>query len=304
MKSLFLAMCCALFCACGVKPQHNAQIDHVWGQTRRIHDYRSAAVVCESRNSENPHAVKLRAVAERIAKANPSTFSDPFDVSKLCLWVNPKIDGLDARTTPESMRIDFSPQLMDLFASDDELAAVLSHELAHVTLQHQGFGETPPRMVNDPMVLEWQLAGRKIQAEIVALAKAKADPEKIFALNAEFAKILKKVNKRIDDVYGEENAHLNWLEQEADEVGAEFFVRAGYDRRAFVNILWTSRAATSEERMACSELIDSALRDPHNAKRPSRGNKSHPSTCWRVYHLTVDEWAHAHAGELAKLDSM
>lgn len=304
MKSLFLTMCFALVCACGAQQTHNSRIDHVWGQTRRSDIFRGGGVVCEARSPDTPQTLKLRAVAARIAAENPATFSDVFDVSKMCLSVNPKIPGMDARTTPEAMRIDFSPQLMDLFASDDEVAAVLSHELAHVTLQHQGFGETPPRMTNDAVFLERQSESRKIQAAIVELAKAKADPQKIFILNAEFAKILEKMNKRIDEVYGEQNAHLNWLEQEADEVGAEFFVRAGFDRRAFINILWTSHRASGEERQACSELIDRTLREPDKAERPARGIQSHPSTCWRVYHLTVDEWAHTHAGEIARLGSM
>ncbi|MFZ9519065.1 MAG: M48 family metalloprotease [Silvanigrellaceae bacterium] len=301
MKPLFVGASLAWVIACAARSPENSQIDHIWGQTRRNNPALGASLVCRSTQPENPESAKLRALAARIANANPSAFSNEFDVSKMCFSVSPSIGGLDARTTPEALRIDFSPDLMALFANEDEMAAVLSHELAHVTLQHQGFGEAPPRMVSDELFVQLQSEGRLIQARIVELAKAKADPARIFELNAEFAMVMAQMNKRIDEVYGEENAHVNWLEQEADEAGAEFFVRAGFDRRAFIEILWTSHRSPDEERAACSRLIERALAEPRNAERPARGNKSHPSTCWRVYHLTVDEWEHAHAGEIAKL---
>jgi hypothetical protein len=234
-------------------------------------------------------------LAERIAQANPSVFEGSLEVLKLCIGVNPSLAGLDARTTPETLTIAFSDGMLGHASSDDELAAVLSHELAHVTLQHQGFGETPARMFSDRQFLEIRAESQNIQSKIVELAKNNADPEMIFALNAQFAVLLGKMNTRIDEVYGEENAYLNWMEQEADEAGAEFFSKAGFDKQAFLKILWSTRRGGGEDKETCFTLINAALDDPKSAKRPARGNKNHPDACWRVFHLLIDEWLGSHS---------
>jgi hypothetical protein len=239
-------------------------------------------------------SARLSALAERIAQANRSVFEGSLEISKLCIGVNNTLAGLDARTIPETLTIGFSDGMLGHASSDDELAAVLSHELAHVTLQHQGFGETPPRMISDPQFLELRAESQNIQSQIVELAKNKADPEMFFALNSRFAVLLGRMNTRIDEVYGEENAHLNWMEQEADEAGAEFFVKAGFDKQAFINILWSTRRGDGEDKETCSVYLNAALRNPQSAKRPARGNKNHPATCWRVFHLLIDEWLVSH----------
>jgi Zn-dependent protease with chaperone function len=246
-------------------------------------------------------SARLRSLAERIARANPNTFKNVLDIDKLCIGVDAQLKGLTARTLPSSFRIMFSPELYLLAQSDDQLAAVLSHELAHVTMQHQGFGETPPRMDSVPEFRQLKAEAKKIQEKIVELATTNAPSAQIFALSEEYGRLAAKMNTLIDAAYGEENAHLNWLEQEADEVGAELFLRAGFAKEGFIDILWSSVRASSEDIRACSALISAGLSDPFQPNRPKRGPKSHPSVCWRVYHLLVDEWAHTHAQDICGL---
>ncbi|MEY3901407.1 MAG: Peptidase family [Pseudomonadota bacterium] len=234
--------------ACSRGERQDAQPQHTWGETRRGLIPSTQGRPCNIEFSTTPEAVRLNALAARIVAANPQTFSDGLELSKMCIGVDPGLQVVDARTTPESLRVAFSRPLVQLAQTDGELAAVLSHELAHITLQHSGFSEFPPRMNVDPAFLRWKADAKSIQDQIVALATAKADPQKIFELNAEFAKILALMNQRIDEVYGESNAHLNWIEQEADEVGAELFIRAGFKQEDFVQILWTSHPSDAPGR--------------------------------------------------------
>lgn len=289
--------------SCGHRPDTSSRVQHDWGHTRRGQVVLSTDRSCAPDFAQTPEARRLQTLARKIALANPQTFSGHLAIENFCIGVDPAITKIDARTSPDALRVAFSVPLIALAQNDDELAAVLSHELAHATLQHAGFGEAPPRLKTDAQFLAWEQQGRAIQRQVVELALTKADPQLIFKLNEQFGELLGKMNRRIDEVYGEENAHRNWIEQEADEVGAEFFVRAGFQRESFLEFLWrSSSTANAEQRLACQQTIVQALRGSAPIQRPSRGSGVHPTTCWRVFHLKVDEWAHAHAGELATLN--
>lgn len=291
----------AFLLSCREPMVHEAGVRHIWGETRRGQSPQLPAERCDSVFTSSPEGQRLKLLADRIASRNPETFSGNLEISKICVGVDPRMNVIDARSTPESLSVVFSQQLVSLARNDDELAAVLSHELAHLTLQHQGFGETPPRMNSDAQYLQLRGQSKAIQDKIVALALAKAHPSEIFALNEQFAKIIPLINKRIDEIYGEENAHANWLEQEADEVGAEFFVRAGFSTQSFLEILWSSHPSELADRPSCESMIQNVLDSGKQSPRPARSAKSHPTTCWRVFHLKVDEWTHAHGAEIDTL---
>lgn len=298
-----LAFSFALFnVACSRAGVSDSLLKHVWGQTRRGELPRRPSRVCESSFSQSPAAVHLQQLALRIAEANPQTFYDELDPAHLCIGIDTALQGADARSTPEQLRIAFSSGLIGLAQNDGQLAAVLSHELAHLSLQHRGFAETPPLLGADSSFGQLQSEGRDIQAEIVRLALAKADPQQIFALNDKFAGVLRRMNTRIDEIYGEKNAHVNWIEQEADDVGAEFFLRAGFNPDDYIEILWRSvRGQRGETRDECEALIQAHRAQVLPAPRPERGSAVHPTTCWRVFHLTLDEWTHAHRAEIGTI---
>ncbi|NBX18718.1 MAG: hypothetical protein EBR09_15300 [Proteobacteria bacterium] len=293
MNCRILAAFVFLLNGCAQSSADVAEFAHEWGQTRRGQRPAVQRKPCLLISS-----MRLSEISSRIAAANPAVFEGPLEISKFCIGVNGQLSGADARSNPETLTVEFSAQMLERATTDDQLAAVLSHELAHVALQHQGFGEIPPRAGTDALFLEIQAESKIIQSRIVELAKSKAEPEKIFALNAEFSVLLGKMNRRIDEIYGEENAHLNWIEQEADEAGAEFFVRAGFEKNAFVDILWATGKGEGEDRNACSLLVEAARTVGTAERRPLRGNKNHPTTCWRVFHLIVDEWIKAHSGQV------
>jgi predicted SprT family Zn-dependent metalloprotease len=82
----------------------------------------------------------------------------------------------------------------------------------------------------------------------------------------------------IDDGAG---ASKNWMEQEADEVGYEFYLRAGFrpDRFTYIhNVLMTQSRGDRE----CENLLEAG-------SLPPRGFASHPSSCWRIHNINTRE---------------
>jgi hypothetical protein len=284
----------ATLTGCSARESYGSRLTHTWGDTVRGSAPAGKAAACAESSDATFEVSRLNALLKRIADANPETFHGPLAPETFCLLVDNSITKKDARTQPEVKKIIFSRPLLAAAETDDELAAVLSHELAHVSLQHQGMGEWPPRMSTDSVFIELKRSAEAVQLEIATLAKQGSPQDLILTLAEKFGAIQKDINSRIDEVYGERNAHVSWIEQEADEVGAEFFVKAGFERDAFASILWKTIESTAEERTLCENTIVQVL-NGLPAQRPERGPKSHPNVCWRVFHLRVDEWHVSHA---------
>lgn len=291
----------AFFTGCSTGSEVGSGLQHTWGETTRGTPPEGAPLLCPFSDPSDPHVARLTQIAGRIAKHNPDTFKGALSFSQLCFGVNSSWNKPEARSTPETKSMMFSPTMVLVAQNDDELAAVLSHEMAHVTLQHQGFGEAPPRLVSDPLFAQLQNQGKAIQTEIARLANERGRAKEIFELTEKFGQLQTQMNARIDEVYGEKNAHASWFEQEADEVGGEFFLRSGYQQNSYISMLWRTSSATPEDYQRCQKLIDDALRAGGNGPRPERGDKVHPTTCWRAFHLKVDEWTYAHQKDLATL---
>jgi hypothetical protein len=287
---------------CGLVTQVDSEVTHNWGETSRGTPPVGRSAACPAFDSTHPDVARLNTLAEKITAANPETFRGPLALPELCIGINAAWTRLDARTQPEVKTILFSSPMVLVAQNDDELAAVLSHELAHITLQHQGFGEAPPRVAADPTFSGLRVQAQGLQAQVAALAQEGGREKDIFRLSEQYGELQKQMNARIDAVYGETNAHANWFEQEADEVGAEFFVRAGYKTNSYLSMLWRTSSASAEEYQRCQGLIEAALLK-NSPMRPERGGKVHPTTCWRAFHLKVDEWSHAHAAEIDRLGS-
>ena len=86
-----------------------------------------------------------------------------------------------------------------------------------------------------------------------------------------------------DKIGGESGFRNNWMEQEADEVGMEFYLRAGFAMDQFASYFYTleSKSPASED---CDQYLD-------HDRKPVRGTGSHPNNCWRVYNSQVVEKA-------------
>lgn len=74
---------------------------------------------------------------------------------------------------------------------------------------------------------------------------------------------------------------FNWREQEADEVGYELYFRAGFE---------PSEMSGFERSLIVEEEYQKCLDDRVKLKvLPTRGTRSHPEHCWRIYDRMVLE---------------
>jgi hypothetical protein len=82
---------------------------------------------------------------------------------------------------------------------------------------------------------------------------------------------------------------LNWTEQEADEVGYEFFLRAGFNANAYGkgNLDQLKRQDDPDGYELCLASLKGALGG--SLVKIERGLSDHPSECWRAYDILVLE---------------
>jgi hypothetical protein len=272
-------------CGASSPPENNSQIHHTWGEISR-----GQAPTQKPRCpiDPSPAAKRLNLVAKIIADGNPTVFRDTLHISNICIGVDKISTQKTAKTDPSTKTITFTLKLMALAQSDSQLAAIIAHELAHISLQHAGLGEISPRVMATAEGSALSEQQKQLQNKIRELAKANAPSSDVFKVNEEFKKVSDAINTLTDKIYEEKDAHINWIEQEADEVGAELFVHAGYSIHDFANILWLSAESSPQQIVACNELIYMAWEN--GTERPERGNATHPTTCWRAFHLLVDEF--------------
>lgn len=283
--------------SCGFARSFSSAVQHNWGDTTRGNPKAGRYEKCENSGDveqSDGHLRNLLLLLHRITESNPEVFTGPLSAAHICVEVDSQTQRAAAHSDPDKKRIVFTEQFLALAQSEGELAAVLSHELAHITLQHQGFGEIPPRVAQDPRFSELKVQADDIQRNIATLARSGADKSLIFALAHRFGALQEKMNRLIDFVYDEQNAHKNWFEQEADDVGSEFFIKAGFSQESFISMLWKFSQESQVDNHNCQKQIAAALAK-QSYKRPERGTKAHPSICWRAFHLQVDEWDAAHA---------
>jgi predicted SprT family Zn-dependent metalloprotease len=93
----------------------------------------------------------------------------------------------------------------------------------------------------------------------------------------------------------DKETQANWTEQEADEVGFEFYLRTGFSP-VFYN--WTSTLMLQDQIVSCRDQI--AALAAGSGHIPFRGTDSHPKSCWRIYDISFYE-SQKHADDYAPL---
>ncbi len=135
-----------LLASCG-HAQDDATLKHKFGRTSVVRSH--PALACKDGNSHQDIISYVKSLLRHIAAANPGTFKGDLGISKVCVQVvdDPKIS---ASMDPGSglMRVHtglFLPK--HGFDSDAAIAGVLSHELAHFTMNH---GDAQPTALDLP----------------------------------------------------------------------------------------------------------------------------------------------------------
>jgi hypothetical protein len=81
--------------------------------------------------------------------------------------------------------------------------------------------------------------------------------------------------------------HFQWDEEQADEVGLEFFIRGGFEPRVYPEV-FNQLAQNLEGAGDCAKEVNPNLMPPRiHPDREPRGN--HPDACWRYWNLRFNE---------------
>jgi len=291
------------------------------------------------------------------------TFADAMQSENFCISASAKPNVINAFAQPNQRRIVLEAGLLLAAKNDAEVVAVLSHELAHVLMSHNGKlpKEAAQIILNNENSLQPAVqickadlrvydglthaydTLSKDQVSVVKYAKAIAQLllrrfmtltnksfvedfsqcrmqvamlplitsinkaiEKSGKKNKDWAKFYARVQKKtmspelrkaintvtktteqIEDFLGYgKNSLVNWQEQEADEVGFELYLRAGYkpDSYPWLHKMILSKNATNIE--TCLNKINQNI-------RPNREFATHPSSCFRLYDAIKSE-PHTH----------
>ena len=169
----------------------------------------------------------VKKLAKYIIDSNPATFRGNLKFETFCFAIA-RSNSANARCMPDGT-IEVTTGLLQLMKNDAQVAAVLSHELAHYTMNH-------------------------------------------------FAR--KNTESRVK------------LEQEADEVGNEFYTRAHFDQQNFKKMFEQLRAADGQS--SCSATSSPTAQVSSDA--------FHPSECARIEDIGNENDLHKNVYEKLKAD--
>jgi Zn-dependent protease with chaperone function len=141
----------------------------------------------------------------------------------------------------------------------------------------------------------------KLASEFLALEKDYLkDTSGLFSLASKFSEADRRAKVIMAARTGLPRAS-NWREQEADEVGFELFLRAGYDYREYLKMLENLekgvKAQTNSPTNSTPPRFKSiqpgakieSLADEIEGTSCQRGTSSHPKVCWRMADIK-NEW--------------
>lgn len=320
-KSACLSLVCLALGGCVPRSFH-ADVDHTLGEMGR-HEYRRLAPCVDGKDF--PQAIAyLRRLAQRIAAHNPSTFSGNYDISKFCFKVE-ESRKFNANANNERGTITMSTEVFRTVANDAQAAAVLAHELTHVTLDHRQTALHP--LVRDRMspaelaVLDRYIEAVKRNADAYfALQEAReardaaTTPEERDRLDAVMKEADKKwgeaylagseisteytaIQERIErEVFGEnvDFQKLRSYEIEADEAGFELYLRAGFSPEFYISN-YQRNLGLFERMGACGKAEDFQRDLTMSEPRLDPGNGGpHPSPCWRIFNIRINEFDNQH----------
>lgn len=170
----WLATIASLSVTSCLKPVHISKIKHKFGETNRS-DTDAQPCVYDETISENKVADQyLKSIATAIASHNPDTFKGSFAIGKICIYYRAD-SKLNAMAILKKNMIYFGSDTINAAASDAEIAAILAHELAHLTMQTEHIDIAPQLLLNP----EWQKLikgaherGTAVNSEITRLNRA------------------------------------------------------------------------------------------------------------------------------------
>ena len=243
-------------------------------------------------------------LAQRIFAANTQTFRGDLAPQNICHGI--QIEGVRAFANSQTRSFAIEGGLIRRAQNVNQLAWVISHELAHITMRHGMDGSPiPPGQDRNHNHLDDAAEVRGLMArhaaminQINAVAKTgKGSP----ASNRMIAEA-EVLNSRINSLMGlhmtpEELA--NWMENEADEIAVRIYTQSGFDpaeigwrqeqeaiaRHAGLDPHSPPQHPDAASRSRAAKAACGFTQDLSLVAAPERGTHRYPQPCWSIWNF-------------------
>lgn len=152
--------------SCLPSPTPRSEVQHTFGKTRR--EPKKPLENCQEQQPNDPALAAAQAYVKAIGlyvmQRNPQTFHGEFAPEKFCFAVQ-DVGSLNANASPQSRIVTFYAGLLNVMQNDGQIAAVMAHELSHITMQHVD-GLEKEEVENDP---RWQATSATLKQRITTL---------------------------------------------------------------------------------------------------------------------------------------
>lgn len=177
---------------CRVRSISPSKTKHIFGRTSVQPSEKLSPCVD---GASYPAAVSyIRELADRIMSRNPETFREDYAPEKFCFEVV-DIPGVNASASPATGLVTIRAELLRLTTTGDApVAAVLAHELAHVTMQHRRRDPVSEDLPKDIDLVELE---RRMEAQRAWRAKISASRAALIddAIKSQFIETAAKVTR-------------------------------------------------------------------------------------------------------------
>lgn len=240
-------------------------------------------------------------IKDHILASNSEIFRGDIAPANICLGVQHNTTGGRAWAEVVHRTIRIESNLIERAQNDAQTAIIVSHELAHLAMRHT----LDANPVTGSQRSVAQAAFTRIYnllEQITNLGKGSPDHQ---ATHSRLSRELEAQQNIISPLVNAElgaNAVNNWEEAEADTVGANFYLRAGFtsDELAWrTQQIIIARAnnqdahgpppqITAAERLSQSNAA-CGIRQISTMAEPERGVARYPHECWSTWRLLKRE---------------
>lgn len=169
-------------------------LQHIFGKTTRPAQAGMAPCI----ESQDPALISARnyvaGIARYIMARNPQTFTGDYAPEKFCFGVTDSTE-VNASAFARSRAVIVDAGMLEAVGNDGNVAAVMAHELSHITMQHGD--EENETITNDP---RWKASGEALSAHL------KDVETKRFAVKDESQKMLAEMQALEESLNAAETA--------------------------------------------------------------------------------------------------
>lgn len=230
-------------------------------------------------------------IANRIMRANPEVFRDDLAPENICIGVQFNNAGGRAFANAASRSFFIETGMLTLAQNDAQIAIVVAHELAHISMRHFHGGYP----VTGPAVTQAAIELNRLSSQLSGKG------ERTTHENDNLQAAIREQNNIIDSAIAAQLGQSvvpNWVEGEANLVGAHFYLQAGFtsdelawrDQQVAILTSQGEEPSATPPDIPAQDRISQAyaacnVSSPASMSEPSRGVMRYPAECWTIWNL-------------------